>query len=65
MLCFGGWGSRVWILGVDLQHCSSSHGVVASHIKWRKIVTDISLGPVFLTKKKRERETEREKLLSC
>ena len=34
-------------------HRLSGHAVVASHIKWRKIGTDVSSGPVFLSKKRR------------
>ena len=44
-------GSWVQIPGVDLHH-SSSHAVVASHIQNRgRLATDVSSGPVFLTKK--------------
>ena len=34
------------------QHHSSSHAVAVSHIKQRKIGTDVSSGPIFLIKKK-------------
>ena len=35
------------------MHRLSSHAVAASHIKWRKTSTDVSPGPVFLSKKRR------------
>ena len=39
-----GFGSRA-----RTQHCSSSHTVVASHMKQKKIGSDVSSGPAFLT----------------
>ena len=42
--------------GSDLGHAPTyilaSRAVAASHIKWRKMGTDVSLGPIFLRKKK-------------
>ena len=39
--------------GCASTHCLSGHAVAASHIKWRKMGTDVSPGPVFLSKKRR------------
>ena len=39
---------------VQTRHCLASHAAVgAPHIKWRKMGTDVSSGPVFLSKKRR------------
>ena len=39
---------------VQPWHCLASHAVVGVlHIKWRKMGTDVSSGPDFLSKKKR------------
>ena len=38
--------------GRALTHCLAGHAVAASHIKWRKMGTDVSPGPVFLSKKR-------------
>ena len=46
----GGPGSEP---GRAPMHHLSSHAVVPSHIKWRKMGTDVSPGPVFLSKKRR------------
>ena len=43
---FGSW-VRTW-------HRLASHAVVGvPHMKWRKMGTDVSSGPVFLSKKRR------------
>ena len=45
------------------MHCSSSHAVAGvSHIKYRKMGTDVSLGLIFL-KKKKEKKKDSEKAL--
>ena len=47
-------GSPVWIPGADVAPLGKSHAVVGvPHIKWRKMGTDVSSGPVFLSKKRR------------
>ena len=47
--------SQVRIPGRDLtQHSSSSHTVAVSHIKQKKIGTDVSSGPILLTKKRKK-----------
>ena len=49
----GGRGSRVQIPGADMTPLGKSHAVVGvPHIKWRKVGTDVSSGPVFLSKKR-------------
>ena len=52
-------GSLVRIPGSDPgcrpTHCSSSHVVAGiPHTKWRKMGTDVSSGPVFLSKKEED-----------
>ena len=43
------FGSQVWT-----WHHLANHAVVGvPHIKWRKVGTDVSSGPVFLSKKRR------------
>ena len=43
------FGSQVWT-----WHSLASHAVAGvPHIKWRKMGTDVSTGPVFLNKKRR------------
>ena len=44
------WGSDS---GSALPHHLSGHVVMESHTKWRKMGTDVSPGPVFLSKKRR------------
>ena len=50
------WGSWVRIPGgCGPTHCSSSHAVAASYIQNRgRLATDVSSGPIFLTKEKKE-----------
>ena len=50
MLCFCGLGQWIWILSTDLHHSSCCGS--KTHIKGRKIGTDVSSGPIFLRKKK-------------
>ena len=50
------WGLQVQLLGTDLA-LLSSHAVVASHIKWRKIGTDVSSATIFLTKQTKKKNT--------
>ena len=39
---------------VQTWHCLASHAVIdILHIKWRKMGTDVSSEPVFLSKKRR------------
>ena len=52
MLRCGGPGFTSWDPGRALAHHLASHAVAASHIKWRKMGTDISPGPVFLSRKR-------------
>ena len=47
------WGLWVWISGTDLAPLVS-HAVAASHIKQRKIGTDVSLVTVFLKQKEKD-----------
>ena len=50
-------GSPVWIPGVDMALLGKSHAVVGvPHIKWRKMSTDVSSGPVFLSRKKKKKK---------
>ena len=53
MLHFGSLGFARSDLGCAPMHCLSSHAEAASHIKWRKMGTDVGPGPVFLSKKRR------------
>ena len=47
-------GSPVWIPGADMALLGKSHAVAGiPHIKERKMDTDVSSGPVFLSKKRR------------
>ena len=47
-------GSPVRIPGVDMALLSKSHAVAGiPHIKYRKMGTDVSSGPVFLSHKRR------------
>ena len=47
-------GSPVQILGADKAPLGKSHAVVGVPcIKWKKMGTDVSSGPVFLSKKRR------------
>ena len=47
-------GSPVWIPGADRAPLGKSHAVVGiPQIKQRKMGTDVSSGPVFLSKKRR------------
>ena len=44
----------VRILGADMAPLGKSHAVVGDPcIKWRKMGTDVSSGPVFLSEKRR------------
>ena len=47
-------GSQVQIPGVDLPMAHQAPCGGTPHTKWRKIATDVSSGPNFLTKKKSE-----------
>ena len=48
------WGSPVRIPGADAAPLGKSHAVVGiPHIKQRKMGTDVSSGPVFLSEKRR------------
>ena len=47
-------GSSVWIPGADMAPLGKSHAVVGvPHIMWRKMGTDVSSRPVYLSKKRR------------
>ena len=47
-------GLLVQIPGADMALLGKSHAVVGiPHIKWRKLGTDVSSGPVFLNKKRK------------
>ena len=46
-------GLQVWITGANMT-LPVNHAVVGvPHIKWKKMGTDVSSGPIFLSKKRR------------
>ena len=52
-------GSQVWIPGADLAQLIKPCCGSVPHTKQRKIGTDVSSGPIFLTKKKKEKKDRR------
>ena len=48
------WGLPVWIPGADMAPLGKSHAVVGvPRVKRRKTGTNVSSGPVFLSKKRK------------
>ena len=52
-LCCSGLGFAGSDPGRALTRHLSGHGMVTSHIEWRKMCMDVSPGPVFLSKRRR------------